>query len=101
MFGDIVPPSTFSTVTSIVGLLIEFTQSTPPIEANESRLKVISSVIEIDERVAVERVELIAPVILTQDVGADAKLYCHWYVIEAEELLMSSVAVVVDRVPSP
>ena len=101
MFGEIVPPSIFSTVTSIVGLLIEFSHSTPPIDAIATLLKVIFSVIEIDERVVVANVELIAPVILTQEVGADAKLYCHWYVIEAEELLGSNVAVVVAKVPSP
>ena len=77
MFGAIVPPSIFSTLTSIVGLLTEFSQSTLPIEEIATLLKVIFSVIEIDDSVVVANVELIAPVILTQEVGADAKLYCH------------------------
>ena len=72
-----------------------------PIDAIATLLKVIFSVIEINERVDDDKVELIAPVILTQDVGADARLYCHWYVIEAEELLESNVAVVVAKVPLP
>ena len=63
MFGDIVPPSTFSTVTSIVGLPTVLSHFTLAIDAMATLLKVIFWVIEIDESVDVDNVELIAPAV--------------------------------------